>query len=394
MKERIVKIARNILFMLSIPAVVGAFAFAKVATKDEVCNEIIISFSNNQLSFVTQKNISELLNQKGVVAHQTKLRSLNISDLEHSIEKNKWVKNSNIYTAADNSIHIKIEQKVPVVRVQPTNDYEEPYYLDAYANRIPISTQYTADLPVATAPEMGFTTPDLTLKSDLVTLGQYIKNDTFWNAAITQINVDEQKSISLIPAFGTQEIILGNIENLDNKMKRLFQFYKQGYQTVNWEKYDEIDLRFERQVVCRNTRGQKIAVDPYDKTTHQSNALLAVQQRPKPTLVSTTKVAGAPLTAAAPATPKKVVLAQPAKPVVTIQKPKDEREKPKMLASKEMPMNSTIVAKAIEKKESPTKEIAKKTPEKKLSKEGAKAKADATEQKAKATEVTESKYFK
>lgn len=89
MKERIVKIARNILFMLSIPAVVGAFAFAKVATKDEVCNEIIISFSNNQLSFVTQKNISELLNQKGVVAHQTKLRSLNISDLENNIALKK-----------------------------------------------------------------------------------------------------------------------------------------------------------------------------------------------------------------------------------------------------------------------------------------------------------------
>jgi cell division protein FtsQ len=394
MKERIVKIARNILFILSIPAVVGAFAFAKVATKDEVCNEIFISFSNNQLSFVTKKNIIEILNQKGVLAHQTKLRSLDIGDLEHSIEENKWVKNSNIYTAADNSIHIKIEQKIPVVRVQPTNDYEEPYYLDAYANRIPISMQYTADLPVVTAPEMGFTTPDLALKSDLVTLGQYIKNDTFWNAAITQIFVDEQKTISLIPAFGTQEIILGNTENLDNKMKRLFQFYKQGFQTVNWDKYDEIDLRFERQVVCRNTRGQRISVDPYDKSTHQSTSLVAVQQNAKPNLVLNTKSMVPNVSPTTAVTPKKAASILPAKTVANTYKPKGELEKSKKLASKEIPAISASIPKAIEKKELVVKEIAKKTPEKKAIKEGSKVKVETAEQKAKATEVTESKYFK
>ena len=397
MNQRVVKIGRNILFLLSIPAIVGAFAFAKVATKDEICNDIIITFSNNHLSFVTKKNIGEILEKKGVEAHQTKLRSLNIGDLEKSIEENKWVKNSNIFVGAENSIHIKIDQRLPIVRVQPTNDYEDPYYLDNYGNRIPVSMQYTADLPVVTAPEIGFTAPDLALKSDLVTLALYIKNDTFWNAAITQINVNEQRSISLIPAFGTQEIILGNVENLDNKMSRLFQFYKQGFQTVNWDKYDEIDLRFEKQVVCRNTRGQKIAVDPYNKSTHKTSVALGIAAKPVDAPIAVPVAPRVPTAQPVIAKPA-LVAAKPTamvkKPIASIQKPKVEVEKSTTIVSKEMPVLAASVPKPVEKKEAPAKESCPKPVVKKTSKEPNTKKVESTEQKTKATEVTESKYFK
>jgi hypothetical protein len=65
--------------------------------------------------------------------------------------------------------------------------------------------------------------------------------------------------------MGTQTIILGTTDDLENKMARLFTFYQQGMNTIKWTLYDEIDLRFKGQIVCRNTRGQILAEDPYAK---------------------------------------------------------------------------------------------------------------------------------
>lgn len=380
MNPRIVKIGRNILFMLSIPVIIGAFVFASVSTKNEICGKVIISFTNSQLSFVTQENILAIIKPKGLIANKAKLRNLKLRDIENCIEENKWVQNANIFVSADNNVHIKVEQKIPVVRIQPENDFEEPYYLDKFANVIRYSTQYIPDLPVATSPELGFTSSDLSLKSDIVTLANYIAKDSFWKSAITQISIDENKSISLIPAFGQQVILLGDVNQLDNKMQKLFQFYQQGNRTVNWDKYDEIDLRFERQVVCRNTRGEKIAVDPYDKSTHKVATALAVSSDLKPNVAPPAATSIPSTVAVKP----KVVTVQPPTALDKSNSPKTKPvaavEKPKVVSIASKP----VTAKAIEKKELP----------KVTEKNEVKRKPEAVESKPKITEVKESKYFK
>lgn len=380
MNPRIVKIGRNILFMLSIPVIIGAFVFASVSTKNEICGKVIISFNNSQLSFVTQENILAIIKPKGLIANKAKLRNLKLRDIENCIEENKWVQNANIFVSADNNVHIKVEQKIPVVRIQPENDFEEPYYLDKFANVIRYSTQYIPDLPVATSPELGFTSSDLSLKSDIVTLANYIAKDSFWKSAITQISIDENKSISLIPAFGQQVILLGDVNQLDNKMQKLFQFYQQGNRTVNWDKYDEIDLRFERQVVCRNTRGEKIAVDPYDKSTHKVATALAVSSDLKPNVAPPAATSIPSTVAVKP----KVVTVQPPTALDKSNSPKTKPvaavEKPKVVSIASKP----VTAKAIEKKELP----------KATEKNEVKKKPETVESKPKITEVKESKYFK
>jgi hypothetical protein len=298
------------------------------------------------------------------------------------------VKNADIFVSADNRINIRIAQKIPVVRIQPENDFEEPYYLDESGNNILYSTQYIPDLPVVTSPTIGYNSADLDFKSDIVKLAKFLTADTFWSAAITQIAIDENKTISLIPAFGSQHIILGNVNDLENKMSKLFQFYKQGYHTVRWDKYDEIDLRFDRQVVCRNTRGERISVDPYDKTTHQemlavkeavpasttpaaavSKVTTATAKEIKP-IVATAKAQAAPVKSAvvksAPAVTKTVTAA--AKPATSASTPKASDKKPAVKADK-------AVAKSAPKETAHSKPVAK-------------------ESKPVMTEVQNSKYFK
>ena len=55
----------------------------------------------------------------------------------------------------------------------------------------------------------------------------------------------------MVPIVGDQRIILGNIEDLDDKIFRLKTFYQEAMSRMGWNKYKTINLKFKNQVVCK-----------------------------------------------------------------------------------------------------------------------------------------------
>lgn len=263
MNPRVKKILRNILFLLSIPLIISAFVFAKIQSSKDVCQGVDIRMSNPEFSFVSKDDIVAILKEHQIQPQQTRVKSIHINELENAVLENKWIESTNMFVSANSVLHVLVEQREPKVRILQKDSSDYSYYLDQNANAIEWSEKYTPRLPVVTAPNLGYTRADLNLKSDLVELANFIAKDSFWNVAISQVDVQNGNQIRLIPTIGTQVILLGDISNLENKMARLFAFYQQGINTIQWDKYDEIDIRFLGQVVCRNTRGEKLSEDPY-----------------------------------------------------------------------------------------------------------------------------------
>ena len=287
MNPRIKKIGRNILFLLSIPGIVGAFVFANSNKQDEKLHGIHVDISNTELSFVTTNDILKLIGDNHVIVNRSVISNVKINMLENKIRENKWVKDAEIYVTANHDINIKISQRKPKVRINQNDSSDYAYYLDEQANPIELSGQYIAKVPVATSPDLSNTTQDLKLKSDLVKLADYLQADPFWNTMISQINVNEQHQIELIPALGNQLILLGSADDLDSKMKRLLAFYQNGLTTIDWNRYNEIDLRFARQVVGRNTNVKELVNKTIEKAKmemakeQKEKYLLALQSSPK-----------------------------------------------------------------------------------------------------------------
>ena len=50
---------------------------------------------------------------------------------------------------------------------------------------------------------------------------------------------------------GSHKILLGESENIEDKLNRLEVFYKETIGKQNWNKYTTLDLRFKDQVVCK-----------------------------------------------------------------------------------------------------------------------------------------------
>jgi len=90
--------------------------------------------------------------------------------------------------------------------------------------------------------------PDIYKK--IYILAAKIQEDEFLNALIDQIYVKPNQEFELIPKAGLSFIEFGDIENIDDKLKRLKIFYIKGKEKINWTIYKSINLKYENQVVC------------------------------------------------------------------------------------------------------------------------------------------------
>ena len=158
-------------------------------------------------------------------------------------------------------VKVNIQQRRPVIRILTSAD--ESYYIDEEATLMPLSENYTVKVLVANGnitesygrfykKKIADTT--LTKKSildELYAMANYINRDEFWKAQITQIYVNEDREIEIVPLVGDQKIIFGDTTAMDEKFKKLKIFYKEGMNTIDcWNKYATINLKYKNQIVC------------------------------------------------------------------------------------------------------------------------------------------------
>jgi len=244
-------ILRNIGFLLSIPFLIGAFVFAASEDRTSQVKAIEVDIVNPEFGFVSAKDIKQSLMDENIILDHSTIELLNVSALEEKINSNPWVASAEVFVTSGQSVKVRLKQVTPKLRVQRTDSTGNGYYLDDKGYMIPLSRKYAADLPILTT-ERPITLLDQ--RKDLVYFAQFIEQDTFWHAAISQINLDENNDIELSSIIGDANIRFGSTENMEDKFFRLFQFYKKGINRINWSNVKELDLRFDKQLVCRRYR--------------------------------------------------------------------------------------------------------------------------------------------
>ena len=67
---------------------------------------------------------------------------------------------------------------------------------------------------------------------------------------VEQIHVTPKQEIVLVPRIGNHIIEIGKADNLEKKLAKLEEFYKEGLNKVGWNKYNKINIEFDKQVIC------------------------------------------------------------------------------------------------------------------------------------------------
>ena len=167
--------------------------------------------------------------------------SISITKIEDELDKNTFVEKSQVYTMVGHKLFVNVKQKEPVARII-TND--SIFYLDKNSNFMSLSKLHSADVPIIFGFNQ-FSDLDYLTKISLM-----IRDDKFLNQNITQIIIDENQEINLKLSGLNTFIELGHNNKLEKKIQNLKAFYNRAIRKNDLEKYKEVNLQFENQVVA------------------------------------------------------------------------------------------------------------------------------------------------
>jgi cell division protein FtsQ len=260
MLKRILNIS---VWLLLFSGLIVTLGFVNKEQKAAPCKEIDISIDHSKSTddnFIDENDIKTIVYDKGdsLVGHP--LATLNIAQMEKVIRNNPYVQNAEVYETIDGKIKIDVQQRKPLLRI--FNSHFESFYIDEKGTYMPTSEKYAANVMVASGlikepfrirtlnTGSKDTSYKKTIVDDLYQLALFIEKDALLKSLIVQVYVNEDNSIELTPRVGTSQILLGTIENMQEKLKNLLIVYQKGFTKTGWDQYETINLNYKNQVVC------------------------------------------------------------------------------------------------------------------------------------------------
>ena len=126
--------------------VVFLFAFASVRNETRKVSGIDIRFVGENNLFITHETVSKLLIQNHQSVKNLPKETLDLNQLENALNSNPMIKSAEVYVTVNGAVKAEIEQKTPIARVSTT----ESYYIDDEGFYMPLSTNYSARVPIVT----------------------------------------------------------------------------------------------------------------------------------------------------------------------------------------------------------------------------------------------------
>lgn len=220
--------------------VVFLFAFASKRNAVRIVSEPHVKFIGENNLFVTNETVSKLLIQKHASVKNVPKETLDLNELENTLKSNPMIKTAEVYVAVNGTLNAEIEQKTPIARVS-TN---ASYYIDDEGFYMPLSTNYTARVPLIT----GYVEKN-NLKS-IYKIASKITTDEFLKQHVIEIHQSKNKTIYLKLRQCQFIVELGDVNFLDKKINNLKAFYQKKLKEKTLSNYSKVNLQFDNQVIC------------------------------------------------------------------------------------------------------------------------------------------------
>jgi cell division protein FtsQ len=208
---------------------------------------------------------NRILSEHWFVPNQ-RSESLDVRKIEHEIRQMEEVNNVRVFKMLGGNWKIEVWLRKPIARIFAKNG--KSYYLDSDGVTISKSQLHTANLllfsgeinePLFRQDAIKIINND-SLKNirkldEIYRISNYVCNDPMLRALIGQVYLERGGEFVLTPLVGDFKIRFGTAyseEQVKDKFTRLKIFYKEGLPYEGWDKYSEINLMYDGQIVCRN----------------------------------------------------------------------------------------------------------------------------------------------
>lgn len=226
--------------------------------------KIIVHVAGSE-AFLNQNEIQDRLLRLRLIAPQMKSKELKPKSIEMSLNAMEEIKTSQVYKEIGGTWIIEVWLRNPIARIFAENG--QSFYLDSDGFVISKAEFHTARVLIFSGnihePLKGQNVPQIinnpSLKNnrkldDFYRISNYVCKDSVLQPLIGQVYLEKTGDFILVPIVGDQKIIFGSAnseEEVEDKFQRLKVFYKEVMPYEGWEKYEEIKVKYEGQIVGR-----------------------------------------------------------------------------------------------------------------------------------------------
>jgi cell division protein FtsQ len=229
-------------------------SLSNVISKDLKWTEIVVKITNNELNeFIDEKQVfNQIKDQLTYPQVGGKLIHNDISRVEKLLKNNKFVENAQVVSDHKGKIIISIVQELPIARVISKKGN---YYITKNGTKMPLSQSYTARVVLLIGDKIDDimredTLNDLEYRSQFIEMLNYMYNNEFLKAQISEIDVLDNRKMILYPLVSSQKILFGDCENYVDKFEKLQIFYSQILPRKGWNTYSKVNLDYSNQIIC------------------------------------------------------------------------------------------------------------------------------------------------
>jgi cell division protein FtsQ len=275
--KKIIRISLVIFsWLLVVGYMVVSLAFVNIKESLTLCSKVDISILDSTKNlFVEEEDLLAIFNDKKIQLIGKPIDKINIAHLEDILNQHPAIKKAEVYKlevrkgsdgkVTEGILKIDIFQRRPIMRI--INKTKESYYIDDSGRLMKTSDKYTAHVLVVNGninktfsenagidfsirPDSSLDSlPDMQLY-DLYQLGRFIWDHPLWKSQIEQVYINGEGEMEMVPRVGSQTILFGTAADMEEKFMKLEAIYSQGFNTVGWNKYREINLKYKNQVIC------------------------------------------------------------------------------------------------------------------------------------------------
>lgn len=216
--------------------------------REDLCNRIEVKLEQPEgLPLIRETDVLGWVSNHKLVGEQ--LDKIELSEVEKQLREMPQIKSCEMHIDFRGTLTIEIEPQVPIARVLRDN---AP---DAYVSKegifFPTSPNYSARVMLLSG---DFFENKKTMTDDksinLLSFLNFVEDNELWKAQFTQISVNRQGWMDIVPLLGDHLIEFGKAEDVEAKLRRLKVFYKQIYPVKEWGNFSKVSVAYANQVVC------------------------------------------------------------------------------------------------------------------------------------------------
>lgn len=253
------KILNIFMILLLISGLIVAVFLVQKMQKEAIVKEVVININYyGKDYYILQKDVENMLKQVETDLSSKKMYELNAENIETHLEKSPFISNAEVYKRINGILKIEVHQRHPIARIETA---KSSFYMGSDGALMPISEKNVSHVMIINGHLINYNYDQLKgvnikdIEDDVVfheilKLANYIHQDEFLRPMIEQIYLNKEHEYELVPKLGSHYILLGTIENMEEKLKNLQNFYLFGISQTGWNKYKMINLKYNNQVVC------------------------------------------------------------------------------------------------------------------------------------------------